>query len=134
MNELNKLKGIAPSTITKLTEVGLNTILQIAEKASEDLALEIGVTDQTAKKIVEIAKQNIHVSLQTASQLSIQRKNLERIKTGCKAIDDFLGGGLETRAITEVYGQYGSGKSQLAHTLAVRVQLPKEKGGLKLNS
>jgi DNA repair protein RadA len=41
-----------------------------------------------------------------------------------------LGGGVETHALTEFAGEFGSGKSQLCHTLSVRANLPKEKGGL----
>nr|5QUL_A Chain A, RadA [Pyrococcus furiosus]5QUL_B Chain B, RadA [Pyrococcus furiosus] len=53
-----------------------------------------------------------------------------RISTGSKSLDKLLGGGIETQAITEVFGEFGSGKTQLAHTLAVMVQLPPEEGGL----
>lgn len=40
-----------------------------------------------------------------------------------------LGGGVESKSITEVYGEFRTGKSQLCHTLAVTSQLPKEMGG-----
>jgi DNA repair protein RadA len=36
---------------------------------------------------------------------------------------------VESRSITEAYGAFGSGKSQLGFSLAVNVQLPKEQGG-----
>ena len=58
------------------------------------------------------------------------RQNVLRLTTGSKATDELLGGGLETQAITEFYGEYGSGKSQLCHQLCVNVQLPPERGGL----
>jgi DNA repair protein RadA len=58
------------------------------------------------------------------------RQSVLRLTTGSKAIDDILGGGLETQTITEFYGEYGSGKSQLCHQMCVNVQLPPEKGGL----
>ena len=55
---------------------------------------------------------------------------MAHISTGSKAVNDLLGGkGIETRAITECFGAYGSGKSQLAFTFAVNVQLPLDKGG-----
>ncbi|MEM4662153.1 MAG: DNA repair and recombination protein RadA, partial [Desulfurococcaceae archaeon] len=50
--------------------------------------------------------------------------------TGSRALDELLGGGIETKTITEFYGEYGSGKTQLCHQLSVNVQLPYEKGGL----
>ncbi|GAH78600.1 unnamed protein product, partial [marine sediment metagenome] len=52
------------------------------------------------------------------------------ITTGSKNFDELLGGkGIETRAITEAFGAYGSGKTQLALTLAVNTQLPLDRGG-----
>ena len=59
-----------------------------------------------------------------------RRKHIGRVLTGSSAFDKVIGGGIETQAITEVYGEFGSGKSQLAHQLCVNVQLPPEKGGL----
>lgn len=46
-------------------------------------------------------------------------RRIERISTGSKSLDDILGGGIETKALTEVYGETGSGKTQLCHTLCV---------------
>jgi DNA repair protein RadA len=58
------------------------------------------------------------------------RQNVLRLTTGSKAVDEILGGGLETQTITEIYGEYGTGKSQLCHQMCVNVQLPIERGGL----
>ena len=52
------------------------------------------------------------------------------ITTGCKGLDKILGGGVKTREVTEVYGEFAAGKSQLAFQLSVNVQLPPERGGL----
>ncbi len=46
-----------------------------------------------------------------------------KITSGAKSVDEILGGGLETGCITEVSGEYRSGKTQLAHTLCVTAQL-----------
>ena len=59
-----------------------------------------------------------------------RRKSIRKLTTGSKALDSLLGGGIETQAITEFYGEFGSGKTQIAHQLAVNVQLPEEQGGL----
>ena len=59
-----------------------------------------------------------------------RRQEVGKLTSGSQSLDDLLGGGLETRAITEFYGEFGSGKTQVAHQLAVNVQLPVEKGGL----
>src|SRR3712207_5173013 len=59
-----------------------------------------------------------------------KRKSLLRCSTGAKSLDELLLGGIETQAITEFYGEFGSGKSQICHTLCVTAQLPVEQGGL----
>ena len=59
-----------------------------------------------------------------------KRQQIGRISTGSKTLDGLLGGGIETQAITEMHGAFGSSKSQLAMQLAVNVQLPTGKGGL----
>jgi DNA repair protein RadA len=58
-----------------------------------------------------------------------KREQCIKITTGSKELDKLMGGGFETGGISEAYGQYGAGKSQIAHVLAVRCQLPVEKGG-----
>ncbi|GIU71999.1 MAG: hypothetical protein KatS3mg003_1478 [Candidatus Nitrosocaldaceae archaeon] len=63
-----------------------------------------------------------------------KRQEIERISTNIKKLDTLLGGGIETQAVTEFYGEYGSGKTQICHTLCVMVQLPKDKGGLNANA
>ena len=45
-------------------------------------------------------------------------------------MDDLLAGGIETKAVTEFYGEFGSGKTQICHTLCVTTQTPKDQGGL----
>ncbi len=54
----------------------------------------------------------------------------ERITTGSKSVDQLLGGGIETGGITEIYGKYGTGKTQFVFQLCVNVQLPEKLGGL----
>jgi DNA repair protein RadA len=65
-----------------------------------------------------------------ASQILKQRESLVRCTTGSDALDDFLLGGVETQAITELYGEFGSGKSQMCHSLCVTAQQPVENKGL----
>jgi len=44
---------------------------------------------------------------------------VDRIKTGCKSIDDMLNGGVERGSITEIYGEGGSGKTNLCLSMAI---------------
>ncbi|KAJ4791150.1 DNA repair (Rad51) family protein [Rhynchospora pubera] len=60
----------------------------------------------------------------TGSDLLQKRKQIVKITTGSQALDELLGGGIETAALTEAFGEFRSGKTQLAHTLCVSTQLP----------
>ncbi|MBI2142512.1 DNA repair and recombination protein RadA, partial [Candidatus Woesearchaeota archaeon] len=62
------------------------------------------------------------MGFESADEVLKKRELIERIKTGSSALDGLLGGGFETGAITEAFGAYGAGKSQLAHVLCVNVQ------------
>ena len=39
-------------------------------------------------------------------------------------MDTLIGGGIETMSVTEIFGEFRTGKTQLAHTLCVTAQLP----------
>ena len=51
------------------------------------------------------------------------------ITTGSKELDTLLGGGFESNSITEIFGEFRTGKTQICHKLCVTCQLPKENGG-----
>ncbi|MBU7025890.1 MAG: DNA repair and recombination protein RadA, partial [Theionarchaea archaeon] len=93
---------------------------------------ELGDIGETiAAKIIEAAKEMAEIGgFITAEELAERRKSIGYITTGSTDVDELLGGGVETQAIIEVFGEFGSGKSQLAHQLCVNVQLPLEKKGL----
>jgi len=67
----------------------------------------------------------------SATEIYKRRQEIGRITTGTECLDNLLDGGLETQALTEVYGEFGSGKTQFCHTMCVTVQKPKEEGGLE---
>ena len=66
----------------------------------------------------------------SAAEIYKRRQEIGKITTGTECLDLLLDGGLETQALTEVYGEFGSGKTQFCHTMCVTVQKPKEEGGL----
>lgn len=65
----------------------------------------------------------------TGNEIAQKRKNVIKITTGSSILDELLGGGIETMAITEAFGEFRTGKTQLAHTLCVTTQLPRDKKG-----
>lgn len=126
---LEDLPGIGPATAQKLNELGFHTVESLAMAAARELE-SAGIGEKKALAIIGVARSTISVSFVRADELLRMRKNVLRLTTGSKALDGLLGGGLETQTITEFYGAYGSGKSQVCHQLCVNVQLPPERGGL----
>ncbi|MEM2954878.1 MAG: DNA repair and recombination protein RadA [Candidatus Nanoarchaeia archaeon] len=130
IKEIESLPGVGEKTLEKLLEAGYDNLMSIAAASAGELVASTGLGVETANKIIVAARQKLKMGFETAKDVLKKREKIGRITTCSKALDDLLGGGVETQAITEMYGAFGSGKSQLAHQLAVSVQLPPEKGGL----
>jgi DNA repair protein RadA len=126
---LEDLPGIGPATAQKLQEMGFHTIESLAMATARELE-PVGISEKKAFAIIEEARSSISVSFIRADELLDMHKNVLRLTSGSKVVDRLLDGGLETQTITEFYGEYGSGKSQICHQLCVNVQLPPERGGL----
>jgi len=126
---LEDLPSVGNATAAKLREIGYSTIEGLATATVAELAAA-GIGEKRAAEIIAAARQAIETSWVTAKELAELKKKVGRITTGSKALDRLLGGGVETQSITEFFGEYGSGKSQICHQLAVTVQLPPERGGL----
>ena len=123
------LPGIGPATIKKLEDAGFNDLMSISVATPGEIVGACETTEATAKKVIAIARENVEMNFESGEDLMKRRAQAIRINTGSEELNKLFGGGIETAAITEVYGQYGSGKSQMAHSLAVMCQLPKSKGG-----
>ena len=95
-----------------------------------ELAELAGMSETVARKAIQAAREMMDLGFSDGLEYAEKRKEVRHITTGSKNIDNLLGGkGIETKAITEAYGAYGCGKTQLALSLTVNVQLPEEKGG-----
>ncbi len=128
--KVTDLPGIGPAISAKLEAAGITELMNIAVLSPAELSNVSGVSEAVARKAIQAARKMLNLDFEDASEYMKKRKELLTITTGSKSLDTLLGGnGIETKAITEVYGAYGSGKTQLAFALAVNVQLPKEKGG-----
>jgi len=126
---LEDLPGVGPATAQKLKEMSFRTIESLAMATARELE-PAGISEKKAFSIIEEARSNIGISFIRADELLKMRKSVLRLTSGSKVIDALLDGGLETQTITEFYGEYGTGKSQICHQLCVNVQLPPERGGL----
>jgi len=128
--DVEELEGIGRVTGAKLKEKGYYTVRDVAYASVKELAEIVG-SEERAQQIVEAARKMLGLhSFISALEVYERRKKIRRISTGVRALDELLGGGIETRAVTEVVGEFGSGKTQLCHQLAVMVQLPEDRGGL----
>ncbi|MGK0549318.1 MAG: helix-hairpin-helix domain-containing protein, partial [Pyrobaculum sp.] len=128
--DVEELEGVGKVTGAKLKEKGFYTVKDVAFASVKELAEIIG-NEERALQIIESARKMLGLhSFISALEVYERRKKIRRISTGVRSLDELLGGGIETRAVTEVVGEFGSGKTQLCHQLAVMVQLPEERGGL----
>ncbi|WNY25284.1 DNA repair and recombination protein RadA [Methanolapillus millepedarum] len=128
---LEDLPGVGPATAEKLKEAGFATIEAIAVASPAELGTMADIGEATAAKIIAAARQSADIGgFETGDMVFERRLHIGKIKTGCSEFDEMMGGGIESQSITEIYGEFGSGKTQVAHQLAVNVQLPEEYGGL----
>jgi len=129
--EIEDLPGVGPSTAEKLREAGYLTVESIATTSPAELAEITEISEATAKKIIKAAREKADIdAFKTGKDIFEQRKKVKKLSFRVPELDNLMGGGLETQAITEMYGEFGSGKSQIVHQMAVNVQLPEEDGGL----
>ena len=128
---IEKLPGVGPATAEKLIEAGFTDLMSIAVSSPQNLAEMADIGVNTAVKIIAAARKEADVGgFKTGEELMEERKLVGKVRTGSEALDELLGGGFETQAITELFGEFGSGKTQLAHQMAVNVTKPVEDGGL----
>ncbi|KKN15934.1 hypothetical protein LCGC14_0980970 [marine sediment metagenome] len=126
---LEDIPSVGPATATKLRKLGFKTVEALATAPVRFLT-QNGFGEDTAKKMVAAARKGIALEFITAADLHEIHKNKQKMTTGCSTLDRLLNGGLETISITELYSEFGGGKSQICQQLAVTVQLPEAEGGL----
>jgi DNA repair protein RadA len=128
--KLTDIPGIGPGTAAKLEAAGIYDVMGLAVMSPADLGEMAGVGESAARKSIQAARKMMNLGFSDGLEFAEKRKEVMHITTGSKNLDKLLGGkGIETKAITEAYGAFGSGKTQLALCLTVNAQLPKEKGG-----
>jgi len=127
---LEDLPSVGPATASKLREIGFRTVEAIATAAVSEL-VTAGIGEATAAKIIAAARKSMAITFVRGDELVKLRSNMHRLTTGCASLDNLLGGGVESQSITELYGEFGTGKSQICQQLCVTVQLPFEQGGLE---
>ncbi|MDE1870671.1 MAG: DNA repair and recombination protein RadA [Candidatus Micrarchaeota archaeon] len=130
IKELEDLPGIGPTTAEKLRSSGIDSLDKIATLSPHELNELAGISVDAAKKAIQTAKESTSISYETGSAVYKKRKEIGKISTGSKGLNELIGGGVETCAITEAYGRFASGKTQIGFQLCVNALLPKDKGGV----
>jgi len=120
-SELEQLPGVGAATAEKLALGGYDTLLSVAVATPGEVVELTGVTELAARKMIQFARDKLEMGFVSAEDVLVRRQGIEKINSGSSALDGILGGGFETGAIVEAYGAFGSGKTQLAHSLAVNM-------------
>ena len=134
--EIQDIEGIGPTTARKLKEAGIVSVMDFAVASAEELAVDLNSSKESAASFIMAAQKLLRESnilekeFVTADSALEKRKAMLRCSTGSRALNELLLGGIETQAVTEFYGEFGSGKSQICHTLCAIATQPVEAGGL----
>ncbi|XP_015308147.1 DNA repair protein RAD51 homolog 1 isoform X1 [Macaca fascicularis] len=121
--------GINANDVKKLEEAGFHTVEAVAYAPKKELINIKGISEAKADKILAEAAKLVPMGFTTATEFHQRRSEIIQITTGSKELDKLLQGGIETGSITEMFGEFRTGKTQICHTLAVTCQLPIDRGG-----
>jgi DNA repair protein RadA len=134
---LESLAGVGPVTTRKLNDAGIHNIMDLVVRGPVEISELTSMDIETAGKLVEKAREGlvegglIQKDFVSANELYKKRQSIGKITTATEALDTLFAGGIETQALTEIYGEFGCGKTQFCHTMCVQVQKTKEEGGLE---
>ncbi len=121
--QIKDLPGVGAATAEKLCSAGFDTVLSIAVATPGELTDSSGVSEAVARKMINAARDVLEMGFESGEDILKRRENVKKLSTGCSSFDTLLGGGFETGAITEVFSEFGGGKTQIGHILSVRTQL-----------
>lgn len=126
IKSINDLPGVGAATADKLIAAGFDDLMSIAVSSIGQLSDAAGVSESVARKMIQAARDSLDMGFQSGSDVLKKRDLVVKIKTTSDSFDEMMGGGFETGAIVECFGQYGSGKTQIGHMLAVAIQEQEE--------
>src|ERR687898_118911 len=130
---LHKLKGIGIGSISDLATTSAISLSEDYYSNYDDAVR--GIDFETISQLVLKAKRKLiedgllQKDFYSAERMLEKREKLIRFATGSQSFDIFLGGGIETQALTEIAGEFGSGKSQLCYTLCVTANMSNRDNG-----
>lgn len=107
----------------KLADAGYHTVESVAYAPKKALVMIKGISETKADKIQNEVAKLVPMGFTTATEFHQKRSEIVLLTTGSKELDKLLGGGVETGSITEIFGEFRTGKTQLCHTLATTCQV-----------
>ena len=125
---IEDLPGVGAATAEKLKDAGYHDLMSVAVATPGELVESVGMGEASARKVINVARNNLDMGFTSGVELLKKREQVIKISTGSKAFDEMVAGGFESGGITECYGQFGSGKSALAHQLAINALFLTEEG------
>ncbi|ELU16666.1 hypothetical protein CAPTEDRAFT_114057 [Capitella teleta] len=115
--------GISKVDLNKLADAGYHTVEAVAFVPKKAILAVKGISDAKADKIMVEAQKLVPMGFTTATEFHEKRSQIIQLSTGSKELDKLLGGGIETGSVTEIFGEFRTGKTQICHTLAVTCQV-----------
>ncbi len=120
--EIYDLPGVGAATAEKLKEAGYDNVMSIAVASPGKMVDDAGVSEAVGRKMIQAARDSLKMGFLSGIEVLERRAKVLKISTGSKAFNELLGGGFETGSIVECFGEFGSGKTQIGHLLAVNCQ------------
>lgn len=118
---IQDIPGVGAATAEKLVSAGYQNLMSIAVSTLGELVEAAGVSEAVARKMINFARNNLNMGFETGTEVLKKRSLVQKITTTSQLFDNLMGGGFETGCISECYGEFGSGKTQIGHILAVSV-------------
>jgi DNA repair protein RadA len=116
---IQDLPGVGAATAEKLEQAGYRDLMSMAVATIGELIEATGTTEAVARKMINAARDSMKMGFETGIDVLAKRKLVTKISTGSVGFDAMMDGGFETGSITECFGEFGSGKTQIGHLLAV---------------
>ena len=113
------LPGVGAATAEKLESSGYTNLMSLAVATPGQLTQASGMTEAAARKIINFTRNELDMGFESGEELLKKRQLVKKISTGSKVFNELMNGGFESGVITECFGEYGSGKTQIGHILAV---------------
>lgn len=125
--DIADIKGVGTTTIVKLKEIGIYNIADLAIASAMSIHEKLASAKHSrsfCEGLVVFANDYLRKSglLDKPIMTCKEMKNKavrKRLSTGDEMIDEWFGGGIESRAVTEFYGRFRSGKTQICYSTAV---------------